>query len=428
MSSVQDQTSKGDVPAHVPPDLVVAFDQLNGPEISHFPPTAALEAGGSRPVFYSSLYGGFWVFTRYEDVRLAYQSPHLFKQWSQGIPAAPFSKLYKPLYLDPPDHRPWRKVLTPIFSTRQLARLESFIREVVRERLAVIGPAGRCEFIADVAGPVAGSVFCKQLGLPNEEYARFGRMADDMIFGPAQALKDGLGVEGARAARVEANRRIDEFIAELIPARRREPGDDIISILLAGEVDGRALQEDEIVTLTTLLFFAGTDSTRSAMAYALLYLAQHPDLRDRLVADPRLARAAAHELLRFHGFHLNAREVTEDTEFAGVQLRQGDLVVLSTGAANRDPAKFADPERVDFERPLAHSHLTFGAGVHRCIGSHLATLQLRIVLQEVHRVIVDYRLDPDAGPATFTGGQGKAVPEQLHLAYTPVGVAAVATV
>jgi cytochrome P450 len=421
VATVQDEALSDEIPAHVPPEFVVPFDQLNGPEIARFPPTAALEAARSRPVFYSSAYGGFWVLTRYEDVRLAYQSPKLFRQWSKGVPAAPFTKLYKPLYLDPPEHAQWRKVLTPIFASRQLTRLESFVREAARRQLDVIGPAGRCEFVTEFAGVISGTVFCKQLGLPDEEYARFGRMADDLIFGPAKAVKTG-GVQAARAARAEANRQIDELIAELIPARRREPGDDIVSILLEGKVDGRPLQEDEIVNLATLLFFAGTDSTRAAMTYAFLRMAQHPQLRDRLVADPELATKAAHELLRFHGFHLNAREVTEDVEFAGVRLRRGDLVLLSTGAANRDPDKFPNPDELDFDRPKAHSHLTFGAGVHRCIGSHLATLQLRVVLEEVHRVIVDYRLDPDGEPVRFVGGQGKAVPVKLPLVFTPVTV------
>jgi cytochrome P450 len=407
-------------PSHVPPELVAPFDQLKGPEITRFPPTAALGIARERPVFYSSFYGGFWVLTRYEDVRAAFRNDDVFRQWSKGIPAAPFSKLYKPLYLDEPEHRVWRRVLGPIFAPRQLVRLESFVRDLALRQLALIGPHGHCDFIVEFADVLAGTVFCKQLGLPEEEYPRFSRMAHDLVYGPAQTLREGGDVAAARAARASVNAEIDALIAALIPERRRNPGEDIVSILLDAKVEGRPLTEEDVVSMTSLLFHAGTDSTRSAMTYAFIHLAQNPDLRDRLVAEPSLAAAATAELLRFHGFHLISRVVSRDVEFAGVTMKEGDLVLLSLGAANRDESKFAHADSVDFGRTEARTHLTFGAGVHRCIGSHLATLQLRVALEEFHRAITDYRLDPDAEPVRYEGGQGKAVPRNLPLVFTPV--------
>ena len=204
-----------EAPAHVPPELVVPFDQLNGPEVLRFPPTAILDIAKDRPVFYSSFYGGYWMFSRYEDIRQIYQSPELFKQWSKGLPANPFTKLYKPLYLNPPEHMPWRKVLTPIFAPRQLARFEEFIRGIARQELARFGPRGNVEFVNEFADVLPGTMFCFMLGLPNEEYPRFSRMAHELIFGPAEALRTG-GVEQARAIRAKANKEIDDFIAELI--------------------------------------------------------------------------------------------------------------------------------------------------------------------------------------------------------------------
>ncbi len=410
-----------EAPSHVPPELVVPFDQLNGPEVLNFPPTAILDIAAERPVFYSSFYGGFWVFSRYEDIRRIYQSPDLFKQWSKGVPANPFTKLYKPLYLDPPTHMPWRKVLTPIFSPRQLARFEDFIRGIARHQLALIGPKGSCEFVSEFADVLPGTMFCFMLGLPNEEYPRFSRMAHELIFGPAEALKSG-GVEAAKAVRARANKEIDDFIAALIPDRRKNPGDDILSILLEGKIDGAPLPEEEIVNLATLLFFAGTDSTRAAITYAFIYLSQHPEQRDRIVVDPKLVPNAAQELIRFNGFHMSSRQATRDVEIGGVLIKEGDLVLMSTGAANRDPAKFPHPNEVDLERAQAHSNLTFGAGIHRCIGSHLATLQLRVALDEVHKAIPDYRLDLDAVPVRYVSGQGKAIPVNLPLVFTPVNL------
>jgi len=406
-------------PEHVPVDLVVPFDQHHGPEVMAFPPTAVTAIAATKPIFWSSFYGGFWVVGHYEHARYIYQNPQLFKQWAKGVPANPFSKLYKPLYLDPPEHRPWRKVLTPLFSPRQLSRLEDFVRMLAREQLREIAPKGRCEFVSTFADVVPGRMFCYQLGLPSEQYPRFARMFTDLIFGPAQALKTS-GPEAARAIRVKANKEIDDFIAALIPERRKNRGEDIVSVLLDGEVNGQPLNDDDIVTMTTLLFFAGTDSTRAAMTYAFMYLAQNPAQRDRLVADPSLSRKASEELLRAHGFHMSAREVVEDTEVGGVKFKAGDVVLLSTGASNRDPQKFPDPSVIDFDRPNASSHLTFGAGEHRCIGSHLATLQLRVALEEVHKVIKDYRLDTEGPPVRYVAGQGKVIPENLPLIYTPV--------
>jgi len=409
-----------DAPEHVPPELVVPFDQLNGPEVMSFPPTAAVGIGAERPVFYSNYYGGFWVFTRYEDIRAIYQNPDVFIQWSQGFPANPFSKLYKPLYLNPPEHIAWRRVLTPIFSPRQMMRYEAFVRDLTRTQLAKIAPQGRCELVSEFADVIPGRMFCFQLGLPEKDYPRFSGLAHDLIFGPAKVLREGGSPDDARAFRVKVNAEIDDFVAKLIPERRKQPGEDIVSFLLEGRVDGEPLTDEDIITMTTLLFFAGTDSTRAAITYAFLYLAQHPEMRDELVRGEADIKKASEELLRVHGFHMSSRQAAKDFEIAGVRIKAGDRVVMSTGAANRDAAKFPDPTKVDFHRPDAHSHLTFGAGIHRCIGSHLATLQLRVALDEVHKVITDYRIDESADPVTFVGGQGKTIPVNLPLVYTPV--------
>jgi cytochrome P450 len=407
-------------PDHVPPELIVPYDQYHGAEVMAFPPTALVEISKDHPIFYSTFYGGFWVVTRYEIARSIYQDPDRFRQWPNGVPSNPFTKLYKPLYLNPPEHMKWRRVLTPLFSPRQLARQEDFIRGLARRQLAKMAPTGRTEFVRDFADVLPAEMFCFMLGLPLDQYPRFAQMAHDLIFGPAQALKNGGTPEAAREVRAKANRDIDEFIAELIPQRRANPGEDIVSVLLAGEVDGEPLPEEDIVGMTTLLFFAGTDSTRAAITYAFKYLAEHPELRDQLVADPGIAKAASDELIRAHGFHMSAREVVADTELSGVHMKAGDLVLISTGASNRDADKFPDPNTVEFGRPQAHSHLTFGAGPHRCIGSHQATLQLRVALEEVHKVIKDYSIDPDEPPVHYVGGQGKVIPENLSLRFTPV--------
>ncbi|WP_051419508.1 MULTISPECIES: cytochrome P450 [Paracoccus] len=407
-------------PEHVPADLVVSFDQLNGPEILAFPPTAAKRVANGRPIFYSNYYGGYWVVANYEYAREVYQNAELFQQWPNGVPFNPFSKLFKPLYLNPPEHGKWRKVLTPLFSPRALQKQEDFIRGIAREQVALLAPRGKAELVQDYAEIIPSRMFGFFLGLPMERFEEFAQMGFDLIFGPAQAIKNGATAEQAKAVRAKANAEIDEFIARLIPERRKNPGDDLVSILLAGEVDGQPLSEEDVINMTTLLFFAGTDTTRAVLTFAFMHLANHHELRDRLVNDPAIVKNASEELIRLHGFHLSARQLTEDVEFHGVQMKKGELVLLSTGAAGRDENKFPDAETADFDRRNAHSHLTFGAGIHRCIGSHSGTLQLRIALEEFHKVIKDYHNDPDGQPTRFVGGQGKVIPENLDLAWTPV--------
>lgn len=406
------------LPDNVPQDLALPFDLYHDVGFETFPPTAAL--GPGRPIFYSTMYGGFWVITQYELARAIFQDFARFPQWSQGIPANPFTKVYKPLYLDAPEHIHWRRLLTPLFSPRQLQRHEDFIRGVAKRQIAKIAPAGKCELVSEFTDVLPGEMFCFMLGLPQEDYSRFARMAHTLIFGPAEALKNGGSVEAAREERAKANQEIDELIAALIPERRKNPGEDIVSVLLQGSVQGVPLSDEDIISMTTLLFFAGTDSTRAAMTYAFNALARDPQLQQKLVSDPDMLKPATNELLRAHGFHMISRVAAEDVEVAGLTIRKGDIVTLSTGAANRDPQKFPDPDRIDFARDNAHGHLTFGAGPHRCIGSHQAIMQMRIALEEWHKVIKSYEIDPDAEPISFAAGQGKAIVQSLSLRFDPV--------
>jgi len=413
---MSDLTSR--VPDHVPPELVVPFNQLNGPEVMSFPPTAALQPG--KRTFYSNYYGGFWVFTKYDDIRGIYQDSETFHQWPNGVPYNPFTKLFKPLYLNPPEHKPWRRVITPLFAPRQLLKLENFLRERTRQAIAELAPKGKSEFVMEFCDAVPRDMFCFNLGLKPELYPHFAHLAHELIFGHAAVMAKGGTVEDARAYRGQINAEIDAIVAELIPERRKNPGEDVISILLEAEVNGQKLTNEDVINISTLLFFAGTDSSRAAMGYAFTYLARNPDQRDRLVRGEIPWKRAADEFIRYHGFHFSPRVAAKDAEVGGVHVKKGDVCLLSTGAANRDPDKFANPNVLDFDRDNAHANLTFGAGDHRCAGSHLANMQLRLALEEVHKVIKDYEIDPEMPPPAYHGGQGKIIPANLSLRYTPV--------
>lgn len=177
-----------------------------------------------------------------------------------------------------------------------------------------------------------------------------------------------------------------------------------------------------MLNIASLLFFAGTDSTASILSYSFLFLAQNPGHRQQIIDnldDEVFMHNAAQELVRYNGFHQIRRVASRDTELLGQKIRKGDVVVLPMQAANHDPRKFPDPLKVDFNRDNAGGAITFSAGPHRCIGQHLATLQLRLMMEETHRVITDYELDPDQ-PYEYMTSHAKTVLRHLPMRYSAV--------
>lgn len=411
-------SEKTDIPAHIPKELLVDYDPSHGPEVMKFPPAAVNEVQKRHRVAYSTRYDGFWVFTRYNDIRAAYQNAELFEQHMGGLHRAPFNRIYLPLSLNPPEHVKYRRPLTPIFGPKQIRALEPLIREVARERLSEIAKLGKVNFASEFALGVSSAMFCGMIGRPVSDFPILDRMSTELVYDVlATYRKD--GPEAAQAQRARVAKEIEDFMAELIPERRKNPGDDAISMLLEAEVDGRKLTEDEILNMSSLLFFAGTDSTAAAVTYAHIFLAENIGHRQQIIdnlGDDSFIWNAAEELMRYNGFHQLTRRVTRDAEFAGVDLKEGDLVLLPCNAANHDEAQYEASWTVDFGRHNAKTHLTFGAGPHRCMGSHLATTQLRIALQEVHKAIPDYKL---AEPVTYISGSGKVVPERVIFTFLP---------
>ncbi|WP_081750466.1 cytochrome P450 [Paracoccus pantotrophus] len=404
----------------VQPGLIRDYDHIHGKEVMGFAPMAMNAFREDAPVFYSSFYGGFWVLTRYDDIQEAFRRNDLFIQHSGGLPANPYTKTLIPLMLDPPEHTGYRKLMAPIFSPRQMKLMEPILRKVAVETVAKLKVKGHCEFVDEFALSTPSALYCAQLGMPKSDFEAFNQLSLDLIFGVADVLA-AEGADAAREFRIKTSAKIDEILAKLIPERRKHPGEDTISILLDAEYEGRKLRDDEILSIASLLFFAGTDSTAAMITYAFQFLTQHPEHRQRIIDDPAIIPKAINEIVRYHGFHQIRRQVAEDVEFAGVQMKKGDLVLLPTGGANHDPHVFKDPDTMNFDREDALKHLTFGAGVHRCLGQHFAGLQLRIALEEWHKEIPVYRFDPERAPGgnpiEIMTSQAKTVPRRLYLAW-----------
>ena len=388
------------VPAHVPAEVVQSFDYHHDPRFEADPlaPFDVFDAVRGRRAFFSPAYGGYWVLTEAADIRAAFQHPEWFSSRITGIPPTPRPRRLLPLELDPPEHGAFRHPLAPVFSPQAVARLEPRIRRTCVDLIDRFAAAGRCEFLADFAVPFPTTIFVELLGLPAAEAPRFAAWNHALLH--AHDNPD---------TRNEAKAAIAAYLDELVTRRtgevRRGEGrdDDLFAVLLRAEVDGRPLSRDEIFDYAFLLFIAGLDTVTAALGFSFAYLARHTDHRKALVADPGLVPGAVEEMLRAYPVVNPARTVAQDLEFAGVCMRAGDRVLLSTVLANRDPAEFDEPATLDFHRS-ANRHVAFGAGPHRCLGSHLARCELRVALEEFHRRIPDYRIEDNAVIRAHGGG------------------------
>jgi cytochrome P450 len=395
---------------------VIDYDPVAGPEVSAHPPSALDSFRDRARIFYTTFGGGYWVPTRYEDIVAAFRDTEMFPQWGTLSPNWT-ERMHMPLRLNPPEHHPYKKMLLGMFSPRRVARLEPLVRQTARGRLAELALDGQCELVSDFALALPAATFCGLLGLSPDQFPTFNGLSFELVYG-AERVRESQGAQAAAAVRAQIMSTIEGIIADLLPERRARRGADIISFLLDATVDGRSLTDEEILNIASLLFFAGTDSTGSLIAYSVSYLASHQEAKRVLADRPELIAQAAEELARFHGFHHLVRDVAADGEFAGVHLRRGDKILLHTGGANHDGQAFPDACAVELERRPSR-HLTFGTGIHRCLGAPLAMLELQVALEELLATIPDFALDP-AAQVVYTGGQSKVIPTAVPLVFTPV--------
>ena len=379
-------------PDHVPAELVRDVDHVFGADFLA-DPFEAYRGLRDQRVVWSLNHGGYWVLTRAEDIRAAYQQPELFSSASTGIPAhvSRKEKLY-PLELDPPDHTAYRRVIAPLFAPKAVTARTAAIDATAGALIDEFADRGRAEFVADFAEPFPTRIFTNILGLPVAEAPKFVAWNNTLLHSQDRP-------EDRRAAGIEIN----DYLRDLIAARRAEPRDDVVSALLAGEIEGRPIELEEVQNLCFLLFIAGLDTVTAALSWCFRFLAEHPDHRRQIVENPDLIPSAVEELLRVHSFVNPARTATRDLEFAGVQMRKGDRVLLATALVAQDPAEFPDEAQVRFDRS-ANRHLAFGAGPHRCAGSHLARDELSTALALWHARIPDYAIDAGETVSIHAGG------------------------
>lgn len=352
------------------------------------------ELAALGPVAYSELYGGHWVVSGYREVQEVLRAPETFSSWPNNIVPRGTDKLL-PLEVDPPQHGVYRQSLQKLFNPQRMNALETEIRALVTELIDGFADRGEAEFISEFAHPLPAQVFLALMGWPLEDAPLFTEQTDTILLGVPGGTE-----EESNTARERAAATIYGYFAGVLADRRANAAPDtadITSSIIATpiEIDGatRPLTDDELYNMFFLLLIAGLHTTQGSLAWSVMHLAANPEQRRRLIDDPNLVSAAVEEVLRVEAAVSPGRRVLHDTELGGVQLRAGDTVLLVLAGANRDTREFDSPNEVRIDR-TPNRHVSFGSGPHRCLGSHLARVELRIALEELHRRIPDYRLTP----------------------------------
>ncbi|MEU6183864.1 cytochrome P450 [Streptomyces coeruleorubidus] len=368
------------------------FD-LFSPPVAENPFTVYDDIRGRCPVVHSKKHGGYWIAASYQAVDDVAKNPELFSSVSISVPKNAFGDDLAerpPITLDPPRHAAFRRTLLPAFSPRQIKILEPSVREHARDLLTNIVERDRCDAAAEYAKKIPSRFMARMIGIHDGSQDEF---AERM-----RALLEANEMDEIQAAMAQTQ----PFLDELIEQRRRDPGDDLVSCVLSAEIDGRALTGPELIGSLVLIITAGIDTTWSALGSSLWHLARHPEDRKRLVADPALIPTAVEEFLRAFSPVQIARVVTRDTEFHGARLAEGDSILLGIPSANRDISEFPAGDTVDIEREV-NRHVAFGVGIHRCIGSSMARMEMRIALEEWLRVIPEFTLAPGDAVKWSTG-------------------------
>ncbi len=362
------------------------------------------------PVAHSERYGGTWLPVRHGDVAaVAYDTDHFTSRSvvvSEVRPGpddmpAPIG-VAPPITSDPPFHALARRLLLPAFSPKAIAALEPLTRDLCRDLLEAT--AGKTEFDAAVeyAQHIPLRVIIGMLGFPQGDADIFRRFI--------QMILEDVGASAAHRQEQMEQGEIDEYIDARIAEHLAQPRDDLTTFLLEAELDGNKLAPDHVRGTMVLLMIAGIDTTWSAIGASLWHLAQHPEDRHLLASKPEMMATAMEEFLRAYAPVTMARLVAQDFAFEGCSMKEGDWLLLPFPSANRDPEVFDDADEVKLDR-VDNRHSAFGLGIHRCLGSNLARMELRVALQEWMACYPDFELvDPSA--VTWSAGQVRG-PRQI---------------
>ena len=351
------------------------------------------------PIAHSDRYGGVWLPTRHDDVAaIAYDTEHFT---SRSILVTEFRPPHElaprgiapPISSDPPFHKNARRLLLPAFAPQAIDKLEPFTRTYCEDLIEAMRGRDVVDAAEEYAQHIPVRVIAHMLGFPEEDADRFRGFVKHVLEGVALPMEE----------RAEGMMVLFEYLRDQIQDHIDNPRDDLTTYFLNAELDGQPLDEGHVGGTIALLLLAGIDTTWSAIGASLWHLAGHPDDRERLVNDPALLPIAMEELLRAYSPVTMARLVKDDVEWNGCPMKADEWVLLPFPSANRDPEFFADADQVIIDRE-ENRHAAFGLGIHRCAGSHLARMELRVALETWLEAFPRFSLD-DPGAVEWSGGQ-----------------------
>ncbi len=360
------------------------------------------------PVAHSTRWGGSWMPVNYADIQeLANMVPALSSKTVTVIPPDPILreeliaelKQYgtenPPITADPPEHSPFKRLILPFFSPKSVEAYTQITEDLCNDLLDKLEGREFCDGAVEYAQQIPPRVIAYILGI---DMAR----ADEFTQWTRELLEIGQTQPEIRRA---ARQKIMNFFAEEVADRRANPREDVISDLIAAEVEGEKLTDHKVAGVCNLLLVAGIDTTWSSIGAALYHFATNPEDRKRLADEPELIPVAVEEVLRFYSPVTMARKVTEEISFKGAEMKPGDKVLMTFPAANRDPEVFEDPDKFIIDRKQ-NRHIAFGTGIHRCAGSNLARMELQVALRCWFERFKDFELACADG-VTWAGGQVK---------------------
>lgn len=368
-------------------------------DFDHYDPDTALETVHARwddlraqcPVGHSDAHGGMWVVTGYPEAHDVLHRPEVFSSHPASFPSFPSPMKMMPVEIDPPDHARYRALLAPPFSVKGAEAyakpLGATMHALIDEFIGELEAGGDVDVYQAIAVRLPAALATIMLGTPAEDAGQLQEWVDTVVHKVATDFN----------AAIEAVQAIFGYFYPLLQARQADPtGDDLISLLLRVEINGEHMKEDELLGFCFFLLLASLDTTQKVIGSTFWHLATHPELRRELVADPARTPGAVEEFLRLYGSVINTRRCTRDTEVAGVPIKEGEQVLVVLGAAGRDEREFEAPKRFVVDRS-PNRHMTFGSGIHRCLGAHIARVELRVMVDEFLARIPDFEVaDPSA--------------------------------
>ena len=372
--------------SRVPTELIVSFDHVNGADYLADPPAQWDRLRDVGPIVRSQQLGGYWIVTDPEIVKQTLAAVDLFSNRQLTIPAMAGGQPLVPSELDPPEHAKYRRLIVPRFTPRAVDQLCDGIRRIVTDLLDQIEPGTEIDFCATFAHPLPALVFTRLCALPDEDSVQFLDWVESLTHGATPPERD------------NAARQLRAFLRAEIDRRRGTGGTDLLTTIADAQVDGRSIGPQMAENMAFLLTLGGLDTTTGLLGVTWRYLAEHPGVRHALVRDEQSIASGLEELLRVFGNANPVRYVTRDVNWHGVDMREGDLVLIGLTPANRS---YGTSPRIGGSEASC-PHIAFGVGHHRCVGLHLARREVAIAIKLWHERFPDYYLTEDQ--VRFSGG------------------------